>query len=515
MLSADSGGLPPDAEGAEELAEMALDLRNCWDHRTDRLWSRLEPELWALTHNPWVVLQTASGTKLKRLLTDPAYRKDLHELLADRKRRESELPWFERTHANSGLKSVAYFSMEFGLSEALPIYSGGLGNVAGDQLKAASDLGVPLIAVGLAIPSRLFSPGHPGGRNQHALYPYNDPGQMPMTPVRDSDGEWMQIERANARTVNCGCATWQAQVGRLKLYLLDSNDPANPPADRGITSQLYGGGPELRLAQELVLGHRRLAALAKSRHQSGSLPSERGTCGLCRAGAGAEFHGGQRTAFRGGAGGHASRQSVYDSYSGGSGVRPFCAKLDEPVPRAIRARAAQHRSLTICWRWAVRDLTTRANPLIWLTWRSAAAGRSTESAACMARSAAESFRVFSRAGRKQRFRWDTSPTAYTRRPGIPRPPILYGRKPAAATVGAEAWKPSKMPSAARPTARCGSFARRTVSSWCTSYESAWPSRLPLAAKNRKPAESVFDPDTLTLGFARRFATYKRPNLLPA
>ncbi len=253
MVRADYGLMPQDVEGANDLAELALDLRNCWDHGADQLWSRLEPELWALTHNPWVVLQTVSRTKLKSIAADPAYRKDLQNLFEVRRKRESEPAWFERTHGDSELTAVAYFSMEFGLSEALPIYSGGLGNVAGDQLKAANDLGVPVVGIGLLYQQGYFRQFIDADGNQTALNPYNDPSQLPISPVRDKEGEWLRLE-IRLPGQRLWVRTWQAQVGRVKLYLLDSNDPANPPAYRGVTSELYGGGPELRLQQELVLG---------------------------------------------------------------------------------------------------------------------------------------------------------------------------------------------------------------------------------------------------------------------
>jgi glycogen phosphorylase len=237
----------------ETLMELALDLRNCWDHTTDPVWSTIEPELWALTHNPWVVLQTASRTKLKALEGDAEFGKRVRELLSRQRRQLKSDAWFQRVNGNSRLSCVAYFSMEFGLSEALPIYSGGLGNVAGDQLKAASDLGVPLVAVGLLYQQGYFRQMIDADGSQRELYPYNDPGQLPITPVRDKDGEWFRLS-VLLPGQELWLRAWQAQVGRLRLFLLDSNDPANPPAYRGVTSELYGGGPELRLAQELVLG---------------------------------------------------------------------------------------------------------------------------------------------------------------------------------------------------------------------------------------------------------------------
>jgi glycogen phosphorylase len=131
--------------------------------------------------------------------------------------------------------------MEFMLSEALPIYSGGLGNMAGDQLKAASDLGVALVGVGLLYQQGYFRQVIDKDGAQQALYPYNDPGQLPITPLRQPNAEWLRLEIA-LPSYSVWLRAWQVQVGRVKLYLLDSNDAANFPAHRGITSELYGGG---------------------------------------------------------------------------------------------------------------------------------------------------------------------------------------------------------------------------------------------------------------------------------
>ena len=144
--------------------------------------------------------------------------------------------------------------MEFMLSEALPIYSGGLGNVAGDQLKAASNLCVPVTGIGLLYQQGYFRQEIDAEGHQQALYPFNDPGQLPIRPVLgEANGERPRLVLP-LPGFKLWIRTWQAQVGRANLYLLDTNDPANPPAYRGITTELYGGGPDLRLKQELVLG---------------------------------------------------------------------------------------------------------------------------------------------------------------------------------------------------------------------------------------------------------------------
>ena len=255
--------LTTDVEGFDSLAELALDMRWSWNHCADEVWRQLDPALWEFTQNPWVVLQTVAKDKLQRVLADPAFRKNIDDLLRA-KRQAAEAPvWFQKNHPQSPLKCVAYFSMEYMLSEALPIYSGGLGNVADDQLKAASDLGVPVVGVGLLYQQGYFRQVIDKDGAQQALYPYNDPGQLPITPLRQANGEWLRLEIA-APGYSVWLRAWQVQVGRVKLYLLDSNDAANFPAHRGITSELYGGGPELRLLQEMLLGiggWRLLAAL--------------------------------------------------------------------------------------------------------------------------------------------------------------------------------------------------------------------------------------------------------------
>jgi len=182
----------------EELRELALDLRWSWSHVADELWQRIDPELWHRTQNPWLILQMVSTRHLEQLARDQDFLQLLQTLREEQQTAARRPGWFQEQGHDEKLKTVAYFSMEYGMSEALPIYSGGLGVLAGDHLKTASELGLPLVAVGL---------------------------------------------------------------GRVMLYLLDSNHPLNSPADRGITSELYGGGREMRLQQEMVLGIGGYAAL--------------------------------------------------------------------------------------------------------------------------------------------------------------------------------------------------------------------------------------------------------------
>jgi glycogen phosphorylase len=245
--------LPSETPDEDQLAELALDISSSWNRLTDALWSRLNPELWDRTHNAWLVLQTVSTEKLKRVTSDPAFRDSVDQFRRAREEEKETPRWFQQVYPNSGLKSVAYFSMEYMLSEALPIYSGGLGNVAGDQLKAAHELGVPVVGVGLLYSQGYFRQELDRNGTQRALYPFNDPGQLPIRPLRDAQGDWLRLTIPFP-----GCdlwlRAWEVSVGDTHLYLLDTNDPANFPEHRGITSELYGGGPDLRLRQEIVLG---------------------------------------------------------------------------------------------------------------------------------------------------------------------------------------------------------------------------------------------------------------------
>jgi starch phosphorylase len=245
--------LPPLPEGLEDLTGLALDLAWSWSHGNDALWKKIDAEIWDRTRNPWLLLQNVGDAKLRALATDDAFREALRARTEASRAARDAPHWFGKSHPGSPLTSVAYLSMEFGLGEALPIYSGGLGILAGDCLKAASDLGVPLVGVGLLYQQGYFRQALDAQGSQIEFFPYNDPTQLPVVPARTPDGDWLRVPiELPGRTLLL--RAWVAQVGRVWLYLLDSNDPLNLPADRGITSELYGGGPETRLQQEIVLG---------------------------------------------------------------------------------------------------------------------------------------------------------------------------------------------------------------------------------------------------------------------
>jgi starch phosphorylase len=254
-----SDGEQPDQRSATEheaglaaLTALAMDLHWSWNHATDEIWRELDPALWAATHHPYEVLQQTSREKVRRLLSNPIMRARIDELLQAKDRALNRPAWFQQQHPGSALGTVAYFCMEFMLSEALPIYSGGLGNVAGDQLKSASDLGVPVVGIGLLYQHGYFRQIIDRDGAQQTVHPYYDPARLPISPLRDQQGSILRLE-IPFPDGPLWLRAWQVSVGRVKLYLLDSTDSMNTEVHRGITTQLYGGDQEMRLTQEMVL----------------------------------------------------------------------------------------------------------------------------------------------------------------------------------------------------------------------------------------------------------------------
>lgn len=237
-------------KGLEKLSDLALDLVWTWNHGEDELWEALDSELWEKIRNPWLILQTVSRDRLKSLARNKSFR-DLLDRIWDAHEPATE-KWCARCHPEERI-SVGYFCMEYGLGECLPIYAGGLGVLAGDHLKSSSDMGVPLVAVGLYYQSGSFRQMLDRDGRPFEMYPVNDPPKLPMVQARDETGAWVRVSiDLPGRTLVV--RAWEVRIGQVSLYLLDANDPLNSPADRGINSNLYGGGPETRLLQEMVLG---------------------------------------------------------------------------------------------------------------------------------------------------------------------------------------------------------------------------------------------------------------------
>jgi len=246
--------LPEMPPGLGRLAELALDLRWSWYHKADNIWRSINETLWNTTHNPWLILHNCSRKRFEQLSVDRNFITMLDELEQFLEQQNSEPTWFESDISDDKHHlPIGYLSMEFGLSESLPIYSGGLGILAGDFLKSANDLGLPLSGVGLLYQQGYLRQELGEEGEQIEQYPFNDPSQLPIAPFHDENGEWVRVKvPIEDRLVRL--RVWEARVGRVTLYLLDSNDPLNRPSDRSITSQLYPTHGELRLKQEIILG---------------------------------------------------------------------------------------------------------------------------------------------------------------------------------------------------------------------------------------------------------------------
>jgi starch phosphorylase len=236
--------IPPLPEELAPLAQLALDLRWTWSHAADHVWRTVDADAWERTRNPFFILQRATPERLEQLARDGKLLRELSALQAER-HAYANRPQPRATDLDGA--TVAYFSMEFAIGEALPLYAGGLGVLAGDYLKTASDLGMPLVGVGLLFQEGYFRQVLDRSGRQREAYPYNDPTQLPIEPLSTR----VSVELPG-RTL--WLRLWRARVGRVSLFLLDSNDPLNAPFDRGITSKLYGGDAEMRLQQEIVLG---------------------------------------------------------------------------------------------------------------------------------------------------------------------------------------------------------------------------------------------------------------------
>jgi len=239
-------------KGLEALYELALDLRWSEHHAVNRLWEELDPEAWERTRNRYMILENVPWERLEQVAKDEGLMEDL-QLMLNRRKLIGESSWFAKNCSQDGPKTIAFFSMEFGLSESLPIYSGGLGILAGDFLKSASDLGIPLLGMGLLYQQGYFRQVLGSDGAQVEAFPYNDPVSLPVTPVLRDDGSWLR-SRIQLPGRELILRVWRARVGGIDLFLLDSNDPLNQPWDRAITSTLYPIGQEKRLLQELVLG---------------------------------------------------------------------------------------------------------------------------------------------------------------------------------------------------------------------------------------------------------------------
>lgn len=249
----------------ENLRQVAYNLRWAWDYDTIELFRRLDNDLWEKTgHNPVLMLGMIDQSQLESAAHDDGFLSHL-----DRVYRSLEVylaaksTWYSRLPDKPADTLIAYFSAEFGVTECLTIFAGGLGVLAGDHLKSASDLGVPLVGVSLLYQQGYFQQYLNEVGWQQEKYEDNDFHNLPITPVRNEDRSPLVVTiQFPGREVQV--QVWMAQVGRIRLYLLDTNIPVNRPEDRDITDQLYGGNVEMRIKQEIILGiggYRALEAL--------------------------------------------------------------------------------------------------------------------------------------------------------------------------------------------------------------------------------------------------------------
>jgi len=210
--------------------------------------------LWeTVGHNPVKLLGSISQKRLEEAANDDSFLAHLDRVDVDMQVYFHMKPWYEREYEETDDLSIAYFSAEFGISESIPIYSGGLGLLAGDHLKSATDLGIPLTAVGLLYQEGYFRQYLNVDGWQQETYPRNDFYNMPVLLQRDSEGNPLIVQlRLPGRDV--AAQVWKVSVGRVGLYLMDTNVEQNNIADRQITGQLYGGDNEMRIKQEIVLG---------------------------------------------------------------------------------------------------------------------------------------------------------------------------------------------------------------------------------------------------------------------
>ena len=247
----------------DTLRTLAGNLRWSWHHPTTALFERIDPVLWKGTgHNPVAMLNQLPTERISELAKHGSFSADAVALEADLAAYlGSKDTWYHRRKETGRPLSVAYFSAEFAITECLRIFSGGLGVLAGDHLKSASDLGVPLTAVGLLYREGYFTQAVDEGGVQRESYPKQVFDQLPITLERDESGEPVRVEFP-FRDGHGVAQVWRADVGRVRLYLLDTDIPPNSSVDRRITDRLYGGDNEHRLAQEIVLGIGGVRALA-------------------------------------------------------------------------------------------------------------------------------------------------------------------------------------------------------------------------------------------------------------
>src|SRR5438128_1613890 len=259
--------LPYLPERLQALQKLAYNLWWCWNHEAVALFRRIDDDLFAAVENsPVKLLGAIDQARLENLLDDDGFLAHMERVEEAFDNYMSSPTWFQETYGDAAAGGyagnnafgapglwIAYFSAEFGIHESIPIYSGGLGVLAGDHLKAASDLGIPLVGVGLMYREGYFRQYLNVDGWQQERYPENDFFNLPLIPETQPDGSPLLVSVPfPGRDV--WARVWRIPVGRVPLYLLDTNIPQNNPEDRQITGRLYGGDHDMRIRQEMILG---------------------------------------------------------------------------------------------------------------------------------------------------------------------------------------------------------------------------------------------------------------------
>jgi glycogen phosphorylase len=244
--------LPPKLK---QLSEIAGNLRWSWHGDAQDLFRRVDQEVWERCyHNPIAMLGLIGQDRLEQLAENDGFISHMHRVHENLQRYLDHAGWWPKTYGPNPAKPlVAYFCAEYGITEILPIYSGGLGVLAGDHMKSASELNVPMVGIGLLYQQGYFRQRLNADGWQLELFPRNDFANLPCQQVRDGSGAELTIDIDLAGHV-VRAYVWRVRVGRIDLYLLDTNVPSNSPEDRHITAQLYGGDQEMRIRQEIILG---------------------------------------------------------------------------------------------------------------------------------------------------------------------------------------------------------------------------------------------------------------------
>ena len=245
------------------LKELAYNMWWCWHGEAQSLFRRLDAHLWEqVGYNPVAMLGRVDQARLAEAASDEGFLAHLHRTYSNLQEYLSSPGWWASEYGEAAEPQVAYFCAEFGLSECLPIYSGGLGVLAGDHLKSASELGIPLVGIGMLYQQGYFRQRLNADGWQLELFPRNDFYNMPVEALREDKGEPLTVE-VDYPGRKVYARLWRVRVGRVPLYLLDANLPQNSPEDRQITAQLYGGDQEMRIRQEIMLGIGGVRALRK------------------------------------------------------------------------------------------------------------------------------------------------------------------------------------------------------------------------------------------------------------